>query len=203
MKPFAILTVVSAAASLSAGAAITATPLGTAPPPAPILPEARAEGTGVTSVPTPLGDITFDQTLTIAEIGSSWATWSHGFAGKVYTTDLFAPLPVTTLTIDLPAGVVGFFVYVEPNNFAPYSISAEAQGGGPLVQLVDGFEGASGFLFNATSGDFIDFVKITVPAGADGFAIGELGIVPEGETVLAGGVLAAAAFGLWLKRRRA
>jgi hypothetical protein len=203
MKPFALLAVVPALATLSAGAAITATPLGTNPPPGPILPEIRAEGTGVTSVASPYGDITFDKTLSIADIGSAWATWSQGFAGKVYTSDLSAPSPVTTLTIDLPANVEGFFLYVEPNNFASYSISAEAQSGGPLVQLIDGFQGASGFLFTATAGDFIDFVNVLVPAGADGFAIGQLGIVPEGDSLLAGGALAAGALGFWLKRRRA
>lgn len=208
MKPVASLLAASLALALPASAAINGTALGTAAPPGPVLPEPGSEGDVVSSVLSQLGPISFDLALEVAQIGGNWAVWSHGYAGKVYATDPTLIIQPTSLTIDLPPNVESFFFYVEPNIFFtpagdPISITAQALGGAPLAQSVNSVDGAVGFLFTGTGGDFISQVTVGIPAEADGWAIGELGVVPEGDSVLAGMTLAGAAVMWWLRRRRA
>lgn len=208
MNPVVSLLAASLALALPASAAINGTALGTAAPPGPILPVPEPEGAVVNSVLSQMGPISFDLSLEVAQIGGNWGTWSHGYAGKVYATDPALLIQPTSLTIDLPPNVESFFFYVEPNIFftpagAPISITAQALGGPAVVQQVTSVDGAVGFLFSGTGGDFITQVLVGIPADADGWAIGELGVVPEGDSMLAGLGLAGAAAFCWLRRRRA
>ncbi|MFN0066300.1 MAG: hypothetical protein ACKVYV_01570 [Limisphaerales bacterium] len=208
MKPVAPLLAASLLLALPASAAVSGTALGTAAPPAPPLPVLGAEGDVTSSVATPFGGISFDLPLEIAQVGGNWSTWSHGFAGKVYATDPNVFPQPTSLTIDLPPNVESFFFYIEPNAFFtplgnPIPITAQALGGAPVLQNISGNGGASGFLFTGTGGDFITRITVSISADAEGWAIGELGIVPEGDAVVAGAALAGLALAGWLRRRRA
>jgi len=150
---------------------------GTAAPPATLGPytmtpfanDPVAIGTVVASAPAPVGVVGFSPSLTNFEIGSGWATWSHGYTGDVYAT-----LGPTSATMTMPAQTRAFYFYAEPNPLAVFNITATAQDGttsGPIP--VDGNAGATYFGFFATGPDLI--ASITVSSTVD-FAVGEFGI---------------------------
>ena len=150
----------------------------------------QASNADVTAVPGPGGGLTFSQALThdiAGNVNTGWATWSHGYAGDVYDT-IGYPVP-TSVTLGLPAETRAFYLYVEPTAYASYTITATAQDGTSLSQLVDGMGGASGFGFYTSGLDLLKFITIR---GLDtDFAIGEFGIsaVPEPSTVIAGALM--------------
>ena len=151
----------------------------------------------VSDVASPLsGVVEFSPDVTHYEIGSGWATWSHGYTGDVYFTG------GTTLTLTLPAGTGAFYFYAEPNVFDVFSFTAVADDGSGSVQLVQGLSGAK--FFGVYSDDFasIDHIDITVSAGAGGFAVGEFGVapVPEPSTLL---LMGAGLLATRLRRRKA
>ncbi|MGH9919881.1 MAG: SGNH/GDSL hydrolase family protein, partial [Nitrososphaerales archaeon] len=130
----------------------------------------------------------------------NWLSWSNGFQGEVYwngngnngessyfpedTQPGVVPLLATphTLKITFPAGVRGFYTYVEPYpdsdpevppNYAHVSVSAAPGDGevGPVT--VQGFHGATYFGCYDKAG----LSSISVSSDSPwGFAIGELGI---------------------------
>lgn len=124
----------------------------------------------VSSAPGPNGDVSFSPSLTHYEVGSGWATWSHGYTGDVY-------MGGTSVTMTMPSNTLAFYFYSEPNVFATFSITATADDGttsGPIS--VQGHGGAKYFGFYATGGDKIASISVSIPSTALGFAVGDFGI---------------------------
>ncbi len=165
-------------------ASITGVPLGTSAPPAVLGPYAMtgfpadpqpAGYTAVSSVASPLGGVVaFSSSMQHALTPGEWATWSHGYSGDVYYTG-----GGTSVTLTLPSGTGAFYLYAEPNPFQVYQITATAQDGTSISQMVDGDGGACGYGFYGCAISTIDVVCET------DFAVGEFGIaqVPEPATI--------------------
>jgi hypothetical protein len=174
-----------ATASVTANADVLFQNLGTGAPPATVgshtvtpfdqAPQAAIAGfSDVTVIPGGPGGATISVSPAANKrtIGSGWATWSHGYTGVVYYNN-----GGTTATLTLPAGTKAFYVYVEPNNFNLYNISAATDSGANSGAIpVNGSSGATGFAFHTTAGESIATITITADAGAAGFAFGEFGI---------------------------
>ena len=102
-------------------------------------------------------------------IGSGWATWSHGYTGAVYVQN------GTQAIFNLPAGAQCFYFYAEPNNLSAFNITVTPASGSSVTRSVTGNAGAYGYGFY-TSGETISSVTVDVAAGAGGFAVGEFGV---------------------------
>jgi hypothetical protein len=151
-----------------------------------------AQGSPVTSVPSPLGcDVLFGtptrpQSLGHVTVGAGWATWSHGYTGDVYTNftaggpGSFNDVDYTTY-LTMPPGTKAFYLYAEPNSFGLHRINATAVGSdgsfasSGYVQ-VEGFGGARFYGFYANAFTTITRIVVTAKSDANGFAIGEFGI---------------------------
>ena len=163
--------------------------LGTAAPPlqiagVPVVPfdlapqQAIVNGTDVTSIPgSPIGGtLTLNEAMDKVNIGAGWATWSHGYAGPVYTS-LVTGTSAVTRTLTLPAGATAFYVYVEPNTFGVFNVECTTNSGVSSGLIpVNGASGATGFAFYATQGDTLATVTVDVDPAGGGFAIGEFGV---------------------------
>jgi hypothetical protein len=138
----------------------------------PFADDTRAVFTDVTTVPAPGGrTLRFSEAHDLREIGSGWATWSHGYDGDVYIS------PGTESEIMMPSSVSAFYFYAEPNPFQPIAITAIADDGtssGPII--VDGDAGARYFGFYGLDGKRIRSIIVESP---ENFAIGEFGISYE------------------------
>jgi len=125
----------------------------------------------VSSVAAPGGgSVTFSSPLDHRTIGEGWATWSNGYTGDVYV------MTGTTVTLTMPSGTLAFSLYVEPDHFADFNVTATAQDGttsGPVV--VNGSSGAKYFGFYTTS-SATPIASVTVSTTDTQFAIGEFGI---------------------------
>lgn len=171
---------------LAGRAAVNYLDLGTAAPPASLssytmqpfgtAPQAAiGDLTPVVAIPgNPLaGALTLSAAMNKQTVpAGGWNTWSHGFTGPV-----FVLIPGLTVTLTLPPNTGAFYLYVEPNNIAFFNVQATTDSGttsGPVA--VSGLAGARGFGFYTTAGEAITSINVTVPVGADGFAIGEFGI---------------------------
>ena len=98
--------------------------------------DARPVFSLVSDVASPLGGVVgFSPELDHREVGSGWATWSHGYTGDVYYSSGL------TATLDLPDGTGAFYFFAEPNPFSPLTITAVV-GGTTFSQVVDGQGGA-------------------------------------------------------------
>jgi hypothetical protein len=126
----------------------------------------------VTTVEGPTGDLTFNPNVSHRRIGEGWATWSHGYTGDVYYS---AGAPTT---ITLPPDTGAFIVFAEPGPFGLFPMTATAQDGTVISQLVEGQAGASGFGFYSTEGSPLTSVEIELFGISAGFGIGEFSIAP-------------------------
>ncbi|HVP12067.1 MAG TPA: PEP-CTERM sorting domain-containing protein [Phycisphaerae bacterium] len=202
MKSFVAVAVGFFAFVAAANAGIVGVDVGTGAPPATLggytisalpldlTPDFTSVG-GAPGSPPLSGAITFSPALDAYTVGASWASWSHGYTGRVYYTG-----SATTATIGLPASTGAFLFYAEPNPFAVWGITATADDGTFVTASVNGSGGANGFGFYGTGGTSL--ASITVTSGVD-FAVGEFyGVrVPEPATLT---VLALGALSL-LRRR--
>lgn len=193
--------VLACLAGLAAGishssAAIMAVDLGTAVPPATL-------GGYAVSAYDP-GSIAGG---TAATVGSGWATWGQGYTGTVYYTLNGA----ATLTLSLSAATKAVYFYMEPNQFADFTMTAVSTTEGVSVSTtINGFAGSSGVGFWETGSSELTTISVTAN-DPTGFAIGEFGIsdgggftgtigVPDQSSTLA--LLAIAMFGFVAARRR-
>jgi hypothetical protein len=134
------------------------------------------------------GNLTFGAPLAHLRIGGveGWDTWSHGYAGDVYSTD------ESELMMFLPNATKAFYLYVEPNS--KYTFEFKADSSATVATLdIDGSGGARyvGFYTDSPLTQSLEWIDVLQTTGeSDGFAVGEFGIkgvvVPEPSTCLAG-----------------
>jgi hypothetical protein len=174
------------AVAAAANAAIVSVDHGTGAPPAALGPYAISalpfdgrlfsDVTNAPGSPPLTGDVTFDVASSVRQIGSGWATWSHGYTGHVYYTN-----GSTRVTLDLPSDTVAFMLYTEPNPFSWHDMTVTADDGTSITRSVTGSSGAAGFGFYGTGGTTLS--SITISSDTD-FAFGEFyGAVPEPGTL--------------------
>jgi len=133
--------------------------------------DSRALNIRVSKVTGPTGALKFAPSLEHLRVHHGWRTWSNGYTGSVYYT---VTAGKSKVTLTLPAKTVAFFLYVEPNTFSTFNLTATAQNGvssGP--RTVFGKAGARYVGFYATGGVRLKTITITCD---DGFAVGEFGI---------------------------
>ncbi|MDN5848715.1 MAG: PEP-CTERM sorting domain-containing protein [Nitrococcus sp.] len=172
-----VLSTSLALAAGQAGAAVIGVAGGTAAPAAtlglytmtPFQDDTRPIFDDVSSVVSPLGGaVQFSIPLSHREIGSGWATWSHGYTGDVYFTE-----GALSVALALPVYTAAFYFYAEPNPFDAFDITAITATGESITQAVAGASGASYFGFYTTGASLLS--SIIVSSRVD-FAIGEFGI---------------------------
>jgi hypothetical protein len=197
------------ASSQVASAGIHAVNLGTGAPGTtlgpytmtPFGPDGNPDFVSISGVPSPLGGtLGFSPNLETRTVPSGgWATWSHGATPRVYFT------PGTTDTLTMPAGTGAFQFWAEPNTFSVFTVTATANDGTTLSEMINGNSGASGFGFWADPGQSILSITVTAPGGAAGFALGEFAIaraVPEPCTLALFGVGIAGVVGFARRRQK-
>jgi len=146
------------------------------------------------AVPEFGGSLDFDASHSLRQIGSGWATWSHGYTGEVFYNN---GLLETGYDLNM-SGVYAFDAYIEPNPFSlqTFTITAYGSDGGmdTVVRDAEGSAGAAHFGFFA-SGETLTRIEIE---GSSDWAIGEwrVGTPAPGALALLG--LA----GLTARRRR-
>lgn len=194
----ALLILVLATAPSLAGAPITSHDWGTGAPEATLGSYAmsafsldgRGEGAVVQTVAGPDSrTLGFDQDMLHYRVGSSWISWSHGYAGDVYQLDEIST-GASAVTLVLPTGTRAFTFYVEGTYFdSPtagvqfdFNVTVTNSVGEFLAvgpTSIASFGGARGFGFFASTAGDADLASITVEGigtWPDGFALGEFGI---------------------------
>ncbi|MEO1278495.1 MAG: GC-type dockerin domain-anchored protein [Planctomycetota bacterium] len=179
-----------AAMSTAAHAQLSYTHLGTEAPPTEIdgydlqsAFEIRASGLFYPTFPTAgllsPRTATWDEALRLERIGDDWPTWSHGYEGAVYTTDLVTD----EVEFTFPEGEVGALMfYVQPRRWGTFEFNIQvitARGDIRFINESIRALDAEGFAFSTESGDSITSVRIQNPiALATGFAVGEFSSAP-------------------------
>lgn len=160
----------SALAVQQASAGVIGVDLGTANPPATL--------GGYTMNPYDPGSIAGADYFAKIENGNgvgggtgSWATWGQNYTGNVYVT-----LDGTqTLTLAL-SGVSAVYLYMEPNQFSDFYMTAKDSSGVSVTTLINGDHGSAGAgFYTDIPGDFLTSISVTC-TDPSGFAIGEFGI---------------------------
>jgi hypothetical protein len=151
-----------------------------------VIPGADPDLTTYSSLTDPFGGtISFDNDVEKRTVGSSWATWSHGYTGPV----LFSQY-LPSIRMDFGRSIYGFGFYAEPNSLTQYNVTMGLSGGVTQTKLVDGSGGATFFGFYDSG---VDWVEISTP-DPNGFAFGEMVMaesyraVPEPTTMLLFGI---------------
>lgn len=153
---------------------------------------------------SPFGDLSFSSQVEKRVIGSSWNTWSNNYAGEVYYNKGGSSLQIT-----LPANIVAFDLYVEPEVFDFFEIAVTATNGktslATLSQNVSGDAGAKYFGFYATDGDLLKSITLIDKTGgaANGFALAQMRVSPVPEPFTIGGSLLAIGLGWRMKKKLA
>lgn len=171
--------------------------------------DGRPDSSMVSTVPFWNGD-TMDFATTPAElndVGTSWATWSHGYSGAVYWTDSMA---ASQQMLVFPANIKAFYMYVQPNYLSDSFQFSFTSGGESTNLTIDGNGGAKyvGLYTDDINESLVSLTIMDLSQGnSDGFAIGEFasnvpepinGIPEPGSIVALGCVLAS---GLMLRSR--
>lgn len=161
------------------------------------------EGSLLTNIPTPLGDLVCSDTHQQLYVGSGWDLWRPGYTEDVYFIEAGESGAVSA-DYDLPDGVVAFDFFIQDNDRSSghrFIVTAFTNDGDSVTLQTGVFEsdGAHYFGFYGTDGDTIDRVEITAANASGGWAIGEWRIVPA-----PGGALALASLGalIAVSRRR-
>ncbi len=136
----------------------------------------------ISTLASPLGNLTFTSPVQKRNVPETWETWTHGYDGSVYFTG-----GIHFMNIDLPARIGAFDLYVEPNRLAIFDIEVTAVDGiiTTVTQAVRGDSGAKYYGFYTTDGDVISGIRVLAPRAAEGFAAGEfrLASVPKPKQV--------------------
>ncbi len=123
----------------------------------------------VSSISSSFGELGLSPSHMKVIIGSSWATWGHGYAGEIFWTQ-----GATSATLMMPPGVGAYDCYIEPNTFSfqTFSVTGTASGNSTatITVTVDGSGGASHFGFYSIGGGCLTSISITGPVD---WAIGE------------------------------
>ena len=113
----------------------------------------------MTGVADPAGSIGFSPSLAHLRVPSSWATWSHGYAGDVYFTGGGSE---GNVEITLPPGTKAFAFYAEPNTFADFTVEAIADDGTSSEPVdIQGNSGARYFGFYANDARSVASIRAT------------------------------------------
>lgn len=214
MKTNVMSLVAIACAAGLANADVGVVDLGTGTPPA-LVPAGQAAGWPIHYAPPDprpvFGDetrvdidaatgcfITFSSPMSHRQIGSGWATWSHGYTGDVYYSN---GLTAITMELHSPELIDYFGFYGEPNPFGVFAMTAtgsDGSGTATSTQFPDGSSGATGWGF-FTSVPGTGLVSVMVSSDVD-FALGEFGMhkVPGPGALVMGALAGAAA----CRRRR-
>ena len=103
--------------------------------------DAIANTTLISSFALPSGiTASFGSPLTVASIGSGWATWSGTYSGKV-----LSPGTATSTIGTFSSPVFGFGLEMEPDVFSDYTMTLLLNDGSSLTQTVNGDAGAKFF----------------------------------------------------------
>jgi len=144
---------------------------------------AISDFTNVTSIPGDYygGTVGTSDVVNKRTIGDGWATWSNGYKGAVYFYDggeESKPRTESTLYLELtlPAGLTGFYFYIEPDDVGPFTVQAYSDSGTTSGAIsVNGFHGANGLAFFSDNCDTLSYIDIYMDSSSGGFSIGEFG----------------------------
>jgi len=117
-------------------------------------------------------ELSFSGPVNIRQIGSSWATWSGGYAGQVLFSN-----DATSITINFDTPVGGFGLFAEPDPFEVHSFLLTLSDGSTIGGDFNGDAGA-GFLGFVGS----DIVSATLSSDV-GFAFGDFYVTDVADAV--------------------
>lgn len=159
----------------------------------------------ISTLSSPVGNVTLGSEVEKRTIGSSWNTWSNGYSGDVYYNR-----GATNLEITMPFDVAAFDLYLQPEQYKMFEIAVTVMTSTgltttTLAQNIDGKGGAKYFGFYGTDGDVLKSITITDKSGgaAKGFAFAQMRIAPVPEPLMIGGSLLALGFGWRMKKKLA
>jgi ribosomal protein L21E len=132
--------------------------------------DSRPDGSMVTHVRGPTGNLKFGSRLVKATVPTSWNTWSNGYTGSVYYES------GQSLTLILLVGTKAFYFYVEPAD-GTGSFSAAAGQVSSHPRSINSDAGAKYFGFYGRRAIVsVKLITVTETGSTGGFAIGEFGI---------------------------
>ncbi|MCX6878472.1 MAG: PEP-CTERM sorting domain-containing protein [Verrucomicrobia bacterium] len=144
--------------------------------------------------PAAVGDTLRFNIAKVADIGAGWATWSHGYTGKVYFRD------ADDLYMIMPLGIQAFYMYVEPNIAGSFEIRVESESVFETV-TINALGGAQYFgVWTQPDRQLTGLSIKQITGTSGGFAIGEFANnIPEPAALTLGAI---SLCGLLVRRRR-